>query len=501
MIALKSIIRTLGREDQQKFIAHLEQKNKRKDAKNIQLFKLLAKRDLDSKSIGKTLYGTERSNAYHALRKRLFQSLIDFTANKNLEDENSIDMQIIKYILASRTYLLQKNYSIAYKILDKAERLADEHLLFPILNEIYHTKIQYASNYPKIDLEALIAKQEANQKKHQLEDQLNIVYAKLKTVLNAVSYKGEIINFEITLEDLLKASNIELSTSLSFKSLYQILAIANISALMTTKYFQIEDFVLKSYDILKAKKDTDKQLYYQIHIVYIIANTLFRNKKFEASLTYITEMEQLMQLKRGIYHKEFVLKKTLVQALNLNFINQQNNAIAIVKKVLGKKHGDIEALLDLHLSLLMFYFQKEDFLKAKTILSKFYHTDQWYIEKAGIDWVIKKNLAEILLYIEVQDDDLLYSRLKSFKRRYTSYLKDIGQERIISFLSYAEAFYINSEATKNKDIETQLKMTFEWSLVYEEDIFVISFYAWLKNKFEKNSLYVTTQKLIKSTQY
>ena len=96
MIALKSIIDTFSPDDQQKFVVYLEQKNKRKDTKNIQLFKLLTKDEDDSKSICYQLYKTSQNNAYHALRKRLFQSLIDFTANKNLEDENSIDMQIIK---------------------------------------------------------------------------------------------------------------------------------------------------------------------------------------------------------------------------------------------------------------------------------------------------------------------------------------------------------------------------------------------------------------------
>lgn len=497
MIALKSIIETFNPEDQQKFIAYLQQKNKRRDTKNIQLFKLLVKSELSSKDICKQLYKTEKSNAYHALRKRLFQSLIDFTANKNLDDENSIDIQIIKYILASRTYLLQKNYDIAYKILDKAERLADEHLLYPILNEIYHTKIQYAPNFPKANLENLIIKQKENQDKHQLEDQLNIVYAKLKSVLNSISYEGKVINFESKLQDILKSSNIELSESLSFKSLYQILTIANISALVTNKYFEIEDFVLKSYSILKDKKETNKQLYYQIHIVYIIANTLFRNKKFEASLKYIDEMNELMKLKKGIYQKEFILKKTLVEALNNNYLNNQDKAIQQVEIVIKKKHNDIESLLDLHLSLLMFYFQKEDFLKAKLILSKFYHTDNWYIEKAGIDWVIKKNIAELLLYMELQEDDLLYSRLKSFKRRYTKYLKEINQSRILTFLNYAEQFYRNSEIIKDQKFSEQLKTTFEWTNVELEDIFVISFYAWLKNKVEQDKLYQTTLKLIK----
>jgi hypothetical protein len=496
MIEIKSIINTLSTEDHQKFVNYLQQKNKRKDTKNIQLFKLLANNLDDSKTICKRLYNTEKSNAYHALRKRLFQSLIDFTANKNLEDENSIDMQIVKYILASRTFLLQNNFKIAYKILDKAERLADEHLLFPMLNEIYHTKIQYASNYPKIDLNELIIKQKENQNKHQLEDQLNIVYAKLKSVLNEVTYKGHVIDFETELEAILNEHNIKLDASLSFKSLYQILAIAHISALVTTKYYKIESFVLKSYDLLKQKKETDKQLFYQIQIVYIIANTLFRNKKFESSLLYIKEMEQLMHLKQRSYYKTFVLKKTLVEVLNLNYRNQQEVAISIAENIIFKKHEDLDTLLDLRLSCFMFYFQKGDYIKAKSISSQFYHTDQWYIEKAGIDWVIKKNVAELLLYIELQEDDLFFSRLKSFRRRYTKYLSQIEQTRILTFLKFAEQYYLKPECITTESFKLNIESSFEWITILEEDIFVISFYAWLKSKLEKTDLYQTTLQLL-----
>ncbi|WP_179335746.1 hypothetical protein [Winogradskyella costae] len=497
MIGLKSIIDTLTIDEQQKFINYLQQKNKRKDIKNIQLFKVLAHSNDDSKSICNQLYKVENCNAYHALRKRLFQSLIDFTANKNLEDENSTDIQAIKYILASRTFLLQKNYDIAYKVLDKAERLADEHLMFPILNEIYHTKIQYAHNYPKVSIDDLIIKQKENQKRHHLEDRLNIVYAQLKLMLNEVTYKGSVIDFELELEHLLNANHIEINTSLSFKSLYQILAIANISALVTKKYYSIEGFVMKSYDILKQKKETDKQLFYQIEIVYIIANTLFRNKKFEASLRYINEMEQLMQLKKCTFHKSFILKKTLVKALNLNYSNKQDDAIALIERFTNQKHVDTETLLDLQLTSFMFYFQKEDFGKAKSISSKFYHTDQWYQEKSGIDWVIKKNVAELLLYAELQEDDLFYSRLKSFRRRYTGYLNQIGQTRIIIFLKFAELYYIKPKSINTPEFKNKIELTFEWTTLDKEDIFILSFYAWLKSKVEKENLFQTTLKLLK----
>jgi hypothetical protein len=496
MIALKSIIDTFNPEDQQKFIGYLEEKNKRKDTKNIRLFKLIAKGEEDSKVICYQLYKTNKTNAYHALRKRLLQSLIDFTANKSIEDENSVEIQIIKYILASRVFLLRKTYDVAFKILDKAERLADEHLLFPMLNEIYHTKIQYANHYPKSNLEALITKQKENQKKHQLEDQLNIVYAKLKSVLNAINSEGKVIHLESELSKILNDYNIELNESLSFKSLYQVLAIANISALITTKYFEIEAFVVKTYNLLKHKKESNKQLYYQIHIAYIIANTFFRNKKFKNSLQFIDEMHQLMQLKRSTYYNDFTLKKTLLEALNYNYTNRQDKAILLLETVLEKKQNDIEGLLDLQLALFMFYFQQEEFSKAKSIIAEFYHTDQWYSEKSTLDWVIKKNVAELLLYIELQDDNLFYSRLKSFQRRYKHYLKQIGQERILTFLSIAEQYHKKPESITTNEFKNKVSKSFEWTTVKEEDIFVMSFYAWLKNKIEKGDLYRTTLQLI-----
>ena len=156
MTDLNQIVSTFSSDEQQQFINYLERKNKRKDTKNIQLFKLLSKHDLDSKSICIKLYKTNNKDAYHALRKRLYQSIIDFTANTNLSEESSENMQIIKLILASRAFLFQRQYKVAYKLLDKAEVLAKEQFLFPYLNEIYHTKIQYAHTNQNIDLKALI---------------------------------------------------------------------------------------------------------------------------------------------------------------------------------------------------------------------------------------------------------------------------------------------------------------------------------------------------------
>jgi hypothetical protein len=113
-----------------------------------------------------------------------------------------------------------------------------------------------------------------------------------------------------------------------------------------------------------------------------------------------------------------------------------------------------------------------------------------------MDWLIKKNLAELLLYIELNEDDLFYSRLKSFKRRFTDYLKQIAQLRILKFLYFAEHYYLHPESVSNTDFKNKIELAFSWTSIKKEDIFVISFYAWLKNKIDKSSLYQTTIELI-----
>ncbi len=496
---LNHIAQTFSKEDSQRFISFLEKKNKRRDAKNIQLFKLLLNNNLNSGDLCFKLYGHSKKEAYHALRKRLYQSIIEFIANSSLQEEKAIDMQIIKYILASRTCLQQKQYKMAYKILDKAEILAEEHHLFPLLNEIYHSQIQYAYTNTEIDINILISKFESNKNHHQLEDRLNIVYAKVRQTLNSLTYKGEVTDFETITNNALNEYNISINDSMSFKSLYQLITIVSLSAFVTNDYLKVEPFLIQTYKTILKHKNRDKQLYYHIQILYTIANILFRNKKFNKSLLYLDLMNQHMLGKRKKYYNTFILKYNLLLALNLNYSNQQDEAIRILSPLIKSKHSDIGTLLDIYLSLITFHFQKDDFKKAHTLFSKFYHTDNWYTEKAGIEWVIKKNLIDILLQIELKNIDLVESRILSFKRNHSSYLKGIKQDRVLIYLGLIERYYKASEKVTSEAFKNKVENSFEWIDKEREDIFVMSFYAWLKSKMENKNLYNTTLALIKDS--
>jgi hypothetical protein len=499
MTNLKAIISTFSFEEQHRFVNYLEKKNKRNDTKNIQLFKLLLKED-DSKDVCSRLYKGNKKGAYHALRKRLYQSLIDFIANSKIEEENSVDMQLIKYIVASRNFLLHDQFNVAYKILDKAEALAKENHLFSILNEIYHTKIQYAHTNPKVDTASIIEVFKANQKQYYTEDQLNIVYAKIRQTLNDMTYKGEVVDFQTLLNETLAEYNIDVNDSLSFKSIYQLMKIVSISAFVTNDYLKIESFLVTTYKSIQHHKTKDKELFYHIEVLYMIANTMFRNKKFEASILYLDKMHQHMMLNKKKNYNNFKLKYHLLLGLNFNYSNQQEKAIQLLERFKIKNHPDLESLLDIYLSLIMFYIQKEDFKSAKQLFSKFYHTDNWYIHRAGKEWTIKKNLIEIILYIELEAIDLVESRLKSFRRTYSDYLRQIKQERVLTYLNLVEHYYKNAEKVNSTKFKEKVEDSFEWLEAKREDIFVMSFYAWLKSKMEQKRLYAATLELVKMAQ-
>ncbi len=498
---LNHIVSTFSQEDQRRFVSFLERKNKRSDTKNIQLFKLLIHNESNSEDICRTLYKGHNKDAYHALRKRLYSSLIDFIANLSLDEEKAVDMQIIKSILVARSFLFHKQYKIAYKILDKAEALAEAHFLFPLLNEIYHTKIQYAYAEPSINIDDLILKFESNQKNYYLEDQLNIVYAKIRQSINKVSAKGEFMSFQKLVSDTLGEYDINLKEFMSFKSLYQLMKIVSISAFATNDYLKIEPFLLDTYKLLQTHKNKEKQLYYNLQILYLIAYTLFRNKKFDRSLEFLEKTHELMALKPRKYYNTFILKYNLLLALNLNFSGRQDEAIHILEPFLSLKHPDIESVLDVYLSLVMMYFQKGDLKRARQLYSKFYHTDKWYIDKAGKEWVIKKNLIEILLHIELQNIDLVESRLLSFKRNYYSFLEGIDQQRAITYLNLVQDYLNAPEKVATIAFKNKVEDSFEWIEGKQEDIFVISFYAWLKSKMEKADLYTTTLSLVQQSQH
>lgn len=483
---ISAIITSLSVEEKKKFVQGLRLKNKRNDTKNIELFHLLNTSN-EVENLDKVIYGKKAKGAYHALSKRLHDALIDFIATKNFEEESSNEMGLLKLILASRTLFKQQQYKTAIKTLAKAELKATKYLSYSILNEVYHTQISYAHFNDSLNFNELIIKYQKNKLKILEEENLNLFYATIQNELNENKPNiSDIINRN------LKLYNISLSNNLSYESLFKILQIGNQVANISRNYYEILDFIeltLQKIDPLKSVENKD--LYYHIQILYYLSNTYFRIKQFDKSKSYLKRMKNGMSLQNKKYYNTFYSQYVLIENLLLIYTNNLDIAIEKLEAFDFQKYKNNEVYVhDLKLLLIVALSFKEKFKEAFKVFGDFYHSDKWYADKVGFIWVIKKNLLEILVLMELDYVDLVESRINSFRKKYKIHLIEHNEKKVLDFLKLITIYYYHKDEIYSQEFSNKLDRIVEISNK-EEDIFTISFYAWLKSKTTSTTIFAS----------
>jgi len=496
MNALQEISNIMNENDKKAFLQYLSRKNKRKDACNIALFNSLKTDDIKLKK--KNLLDTKSTDAYHALRKRLYDTMIDFMANRSFENDTSQENAILRLIVVSRLFFEHKLEKTAFKCLAKAEEIAVNLEHFSLLNEIYLTQIQFAHFDLSQPIEKIIQNFKANKKQLEYEEQLNLGYAVLRRELAAIYHESRIVDFQSLIKSTIETYGISLKQGLTFKSLYQILFIANEYASINNNFSLIQPFVLKSYRFISKKADlTNKHLYYHIYILYFIANFYFRNGQFKESLSYLNSMFTQLNNQSGKYYQRFCLRYFLLLSFNENYLGNFQKAIETAEKSLTlNKKTDPNDSNDIRLMLIVFYIQQNAGRNAVKEMAKLNHTDSWYEKKMGMDWTIKKCLVEILLHVQEENTELAISRIKSFKRRYKKYLFTVNEERVVQYLLFVEQYVLKPEIIKTEKFQKTIEDFIITSQNGPKDILIMSFLAWLLAKVRQKPIYETTLNLL-----
>lgn len=487
---ITEIAQQLSKEESTAFKSFLLAKNKRHDTKNIALYNHIRK-GTPTSQLDHILYGKPNRNAFHALHKRLQDNLIDFIATRNFNTETSEDMQVFKWILAARLLYEQNLSKPALRLLNKATKKAQDLDLYTALIESYHTQLQYSHLHPEVDLEKLT--KQAIQCQHDFlnQEKLTIAYAHLKRKL---SLNSDLLKQPIdqTIFETLDKFGININSDLTLKSLFQLLEITNTAANLEHNYSDALPFILKAYTSLKQKEHlTAKHRVYHIQILYFMANTYFRLKDFKKSQTYLDQMLTAMQAGSPSLYTRFLPNYILIKSLCFNYSGNAQNAINLLEEHLkNKKNHDP----DLTLALTIFYVQQENFSKALTTINTLKHTDTWYNKQLGPDWVLKKELVLLLVYFDLEYLDLIQSQLRRFTRSYKPIMK--VHPRLTYFVQTVSKMFKTPEIINDVRFRESVKIQFITDSLEQEDIFMISFFAWIKAKIKKTPLYQTTLELL-----
>ncbi|WP_114936652.1 hypothetical protein [Mucilaginibacter endophyticus] len=485
MDSLFELTRLLNDADKKLFKQFLQQKNKRSDVKNLQLLDLIETDDIYGLN---NLYESDKNNdAYYALRKRLQDNLLLFLSQKTFESSHSDTYDALRLVVVGRFLLENDVIKIAFKCLDKAERLAEHLEQFNLLNELLLLKLQYAHLPGAENLEALTARLLRNQADMQRDAKLNMAYAFLRQELQEIHLKGKIVNLTALMITTIRKYKISAQDLMTYKSIYQILFIANEYAAIQQNYGLIERYVNRTNLFIQSHTYKQSYLFYHISIMYFLANFHLRRKDFVKSASYLKEMMDLM-LTDSRYYTLFYLRYQLLSALNLFYTDFADDAITLLKKSLyNTKHkSKPEDIEDLQICLTMFLAlcNNRESLKQLTLLTR---TDAWYEKKMGMLWTIRKNLMEILIQAQFSNIELAMSRISSFRRRYKKYLLKTSEERVLLFLSLVEKYLLKPDIAFDPAYKkTVLNML---SKAENNDIFTLSFIAWLIARWEKKTAY------------
>jgi hypothetical protein len=495
MDSIQELINLLSSTDKKLFRQFLQQKNKREDVKNLNLLDLIETDDIEGLS---KLYKSKKNNdAYHALRKRLQDNLLLFLSQKTFESNHSDTYEALRLVVVGRFLLENDVIKTAFKCLTKAERLAEHLEQFNLLNELLLLKLQYAHLPGAEDLETLAARFLRNQSDMQREAKLNMAYAFLRQELQQIHLKGKIVNLSNLILSTIRKYKISLEDLMTYKSIYQILFIANEYAAIQQNYGLIERYIHRTNQFIQGQADKKQSyLFYHISILYFLANFHLRRRDFARSTSYLKEMMDLMATDSR-YHKLFYLRHQLLSALNLFYTGFADDAIMLLQKSLSNtqqttKAEDIE---DLRICLTMFLALCNDqrSLKQLTLLTR---TDAWYEKKMGMLWTIRKNLMEILIQAQFSNIELALSRITSFRRRYKKYLLKTSEERVLVYLKLVEKYILKPDVV----FETKYKEAVVSQIdgMGNNDIFTLSFIAWLIGRWEKKTAHHVVLKLIQN---
>lgn len=493
MDSLSELINLLNITDKKLFRQFLQRKNKREDVKNLQLLDFIETDDING--VNKLYKSAKNKDAYHALRKRLQDNLLLFLSQRTFESNLSDTYEALRLVVVGRFLLENDVVKVAFKCLDKAERLAEHLEQFNLLNELLLLKIQYAHLPEAENLDALTARFQQNQSNMQREAKLNMAYAFLRQELQEIHLKGKIVNLTALMLTTIRKYKISEEDLMTYKSIYQILFIANEYAAIQQNYALIERYINRTNQFMQGQSHQKQHyLFYHISILYYLANFHLRRKNFGESESYLKEMMALM-LTDSHYYTVFRLRYQLLAGLNLFFTDRAGEAIALLQESLSstKQRDKAEDIEDLRICLAMFLAMCNDkrSLKQLTLLTL---TDAWYEKKMGMLWTIRKNLMEILIQAQFDNIELAMSRISSFRRRYKKYLLKTSEERVLLFLGLIEKYLIKPDVI----LEPAYRRAVLDFPGREEnnDIFTLSFIAWLIARWEKKTAHKVVLALI-----
>ncbi len=488
MDKLREVIHTLTPEDQKAFRVFINKQRKKDKRKDLMLFRILqSETRLPAARISHTLYGHKNLNAYHSLRKRLMRQLTDFIVVKRLEEDTTAASPIMGTISLAQYLFDKKSDELAWNVLRNAEKQAVQNEQYLLLNGIYNLQVEHAHSPFSDDLHEIIRKRRSNKKLADEDENVNEAYSLIQQKLNEVRLKGKDVDFDQISGKILRAYDLQEIVTQRPRLLYQLLSISRSSILAKKDFYHFEPFIIGQYHHIEDHTGfSRKDHYYKLSMLYMIAHTLYRNRKFKQAIGYLDRLHQNLQAYHQSYYPQFYPRYIQLLAAVNAFSGDNKKAIDLLQTFLDEEpvklsqsHGDH---LNIILNLCIYYYQQDNIEASHRALANIYHTDKWCEKVMGKEWVLKKLIIETLLQYEMGNEEIVLYRIRNIERSFQDLFRIPRYRQAKIFLGFIRQMIHQPHRVRTEEFYGEVRSSFEFVPTEREDIQAMGFYAWLKAK-------------------
>ncbi|SFF31521.1 hypothetical protein [Thermoflexibacter ruber] len=491
---LKQIISTFSTDEQKEFASFIQRQKKIKNRKDLELFRLLAQKQVykPAQLLAK-LYPTDQNQvAYHAVRKRLMQHLIDFILLKSSGKQAATTLGVISLALFDR-----KLEKLGWEFLRKAEKVALSHEQYDLLNAIYNLQISLSNSEFADKLEEIIEKHKQNKMLADQEEKANIANQLIQKKLKEIRLQGKDLDFKAVIKQILQTYQLSETIVKRPSLLYKLMTIARSEVLVSKDFYRFEPYLIEQYQFVVEKYGfTPQHAHYQLGLLYMIAHVLYRNKKFAQSMLYLEKMRELFTADSHL-QTQFYTKYALLLSANYALSKQTVEAIRLLETMLKERKNTLsqEDTLNIYLNLSIYYFQEENYKKANQCFLALQSSETWLVRKMGREWVLKKNLVELIAQYELKNYDLARNKLKSVEKNFADMLAQSLFQNVKAYLYFIRQMLDNPSIRPDR-LFAQTDELFAFDPIAEEDLQEIRFYAWLKAKLLKKKYQEVLEELV-----
>ena len=425
MSILNQLVSLMSKEDVRHLKLYLNRTRSNQDQrKDVELFDYIRKagQKYDESRIFEKLYPGKDKNALYRLKNRLLE---DITKSVTLQYFHQLESnQVLQLMSISRLYLHKGHFEVANHFLKKAEKKASDIEAYELLDLIYTDFIRHSHETLNINPEVYIDKRANNRERlnqlREIDDILAVLIYRLKISQGLASGNKQVVEMlKKTIDE--HSRNLDLSSNpkLRFK-IYD--AVSRI--LLEQHDWEALEVYLKdtladfTSDGLFTKITHDTKL----QMLTYLANSLFKNNKFEQSLEVARQLKEEMEgYNRAFYNKYlFYYYNSLIY--NYSVLDEQR-AIDITREAVNDPELNKTPMnrIVFNIQLALRYFVMKEYKKANRSLVKVKFEDIYRTLDEALQ--LKVGVAELIIRYEMEDYDFIDYQAKRLKRNFEKLLK------------------------------------------------------------------------------